>query len=57
MKSLDSNLLCYLTPKAKEFFDVLVKQHNFDQDLAIAIIERLGKDIDVWDLPTEDDAA
>jgi hypothetical protein len=50
MLKCNEQVLCYLTPTAREAFNELTIAHQMDPDLAIALLERLAGD-EIFELP------
>ncbi len=54
MKSLNEDIICYLTPKAQDTVKSLIATYNMDFDLAIEMAARMMKEEECWELPEQD---
>jgi hypothetical protein len=54
MKTLCAGELCYLTDDAQEGLRVLQDAGIEDLDLALAVLERLWPDVQIYSLPEEE---
>ena len=53
MKAINADIECYLSPMAKKAVDELVYVYDMDFDLAVSIVEQMGSEEEVWELPED----
>jgi hypothetical protein len=52
MKTLNENILCYLTPEANKAL-IELKNVGLDEDLALNVLEKIWPESAIYELPSE----
>lgn len=50
---MNEKILCYLTPQAMKAMYWLIEEYGLDKDLAIAVLEELVPEDQIYELPPQ----